>query len=95
MEIHAPHHPLKTFREFLVHIVIVTIGILIALWFDGIRERSHERQLVREARENFRLDIDQNLAHLKAETQNLDATLGMISKTLAESPTAAGARLRG
>ena len=84
MEIPTPHRPLKSFREFLVHIVIVTIGILIALWFDGIREGFHERQLVQEARENFRLDIGQNQAHLKAEIQNLDVTLGQISKILKE-----------
>ena len=31
MEIHGPEGPTKSFKDFLIHIVIVTIGILIAL----------------------------------------------------------------
>ena len=51
MEIHAPRHPILTLKEALVHLCIVTIGILIALSFEGALEWVHHRQLVREARQ--------------------------------------------
>ena len=35
MEIHAPHRPTLTFKEALVHLCIVTTGILIALSLEG------------------------------------------------------------
>ena len=52
MEIHAPEGPVNTIKDFLVHISIVTVGILIALGLEGAREAWHNRHLVRETREN-------------------------------------------
>ena len=57
MEIHAPHGPVNTWREFGVHIAIVSIGILIALSLEGLREFVHDRGLVRGARSNFRREL--------------------------------------
>ncbi len=50
MEVHAPHHPVLTLREALVHLAIVTVGILIALSFDGVRGWFEHRSQVAEAR---------------------------------------------
>ena len=38
MDIHAPDKPVHSLREFFIHIAIVTIGILIALGLEGVRE---------------------------------------------------------
>ena len=35
MEIHAPHQPILSVKEALVHLTIVTVGILIALSLEG------------------------------------------------------------
>ena len=40
----------------MVHLGIVTVGILIALSFEGALEWSHHRELVREARQNLQND---------------------------------------
>ena len=90
METHAPSHPLRSLKEFVVHILIVTIGILIALSLEGVREGVRERRLVREARENFRLDIEENRAHLAAERDNLRDTQQAIIAALAQPATAEG-----
>jgi hypothetical protein len=45
MEIHAPHKPVLTVREAIVHLAIVTVGILIALSLDGVREWREHRAL--------------------------------------------------
>lgn len=65
MEVHAPDHPVHTWRDFLRHIVIVTVGILIALALEGVVEWRHHRTLVREARENIRREIASNRDSLR------------------------------
>jgi hypothetical protein len=65
MEVHAPEHPVQTWRDFLRHIVIVTIGILIALSLEGLLEWRHHRSMVREARENIRREIEGNLENVQ------------------------------
>jgi hypothetical protein len=74
MEIHAPEKPVLTVKEAAVHLVIVTVGILIALSLEAIVEYVHHRTIVREAREIMREEIEQNskeldrvLAHVKAQ----------------------------
>ena len=51
MEIHAPHKPILTITEALVHLAIVTVGILIALSLEGARQWHEHRNLVAETRE--------------------------------------------
>ncbi len=82
MEIHAPSHPLKSLKEFFGHILVVTVGILIALWFESTKEKFHERQVVREARENFRLDVQANRQHLSKEKDSLAAVRRAIDLAL-------------
>jgi hypothetical protein len=74
MEIHPPEHPILTWKEFLVHIGTVTIGILIALSLEGLVEWNHHRHLIREARENIRTELEDNrremTAHLSVTAKN-------------------------
>jgi len=60
MEIHAPHHPILTVKEALVHLAIITTGILIALSLEGALEWSHHRELVGETRARLRDEIRGN-----------------------------------
>lgn len=60
MDIHAPHEPVLTLKQAAVHLAIVTVGILIALSFEGILEWRHHRSLVSEARANIRTELENN-----------------------------------
>jgi len=60
MDIHAPHEPVHTWRDFFTHIVIITIGLFIALMLEAGVEWLHHKHLVREARENIRLELEDN-----------------------------------
>jgi hypothetical protein len=60
MEIHAPHSPILTFKEALVHLAIVTTGILIALSLEGTLEWSRHHELVGETRARLRDEIRGN-----------------------------------
>jgi hypothetical protein len=86
MDIHAPEGPTHSFKDFAIHIIIVTIGILIALGLEGIRETIHEHRIVREARENFRAELEANRANLDKELRNDGATLAQIDQILADLP---------
>lgn len=60
MEIHAPHGGIHSMKDFLIHLLTVTIGILIALSLDGLLEWHHHRALVEEARANLLSEIREN-----------------------------------
>jgi hypothetical protein len=78
MEIHAPHKPILSLREALVHLVIVTVGILIALSLEGVRQWVEHRSLAAEARENITREIRDNAKELNGFVKGiprLDANL--------------------
>jgi hypothetical protein len=87
MDIHPPEGPTHSFKDFAIHIGVVTIGILIALSLEGIRETIHEHRLVREARENFRIEMLQDQAHMKREISNVQDLFQRANTIIADLPT--------
>jgi len=71
LEVHPPHEPIHTFRDFLLHIFTITIGLLIALGLEAAVENLHHRHIVREARENIRREIEQNQQAVKEDLTSL------------------------
>ena len=67
-----------------MHIFVVTVGILIAFSFDGIREGIRERRLVKDARESFQLDVREDQTHLRSEKDNLRDVQLAIGAALAQ-----------
>ena len=86
MEIHGPEGPTNSFKDFLIHIVIVTIGILIALGLEGVREAIYVRHIVRDARENFRVELQGNRVNLDKELKNDTETLDKLDQIIADLP---------
>jgi hypothetical protein len=86
MEIHGPEGPTNSFKDFLIHIVIVTIGILIALGLEGIREAIHVHHVVRDARENFSAELQGNRDHLDKELKHDSEMLTNIDQIIADLP---------
>jgi hypothetical protein len=89
VEIHPPHQPTHSVREFLVQLVTITTGVLIALSLEGALEWNHYRMLVREARETIareiadnKNEIDTTLADLDKRQQDLDTALRMTGELL-------------
>lgn len=60
MEVHPPHEPVHSWREALIHIGLMTVGLFIALMLEGLVEYVHHKHLVREARENIRVELEHN-----------------------------------
>lgn len=65
MEIHAPHEPVRSLKDFLYHMLTIVLGILIALGLEGLVEWNHHRHLVSETRQLLNFEIRENQAHLK------------------------------
>jgi hypothetical protein len=86
MEIHGPEGPTNSFKDFAIHIVIVTIGILIALGLEGVRETISVHHVVRDARENFRAELQANRDHLDRELKHDSEMLANIDQIIAELP---------
>jgi hypothetical protein len=66
MEVH-PHPAPHSFKELLVQLFTITLGVLIALGLEGLVEWQHHRSLVREARRMIALEIDDNRRELSGE----------------------------
>lgn len=64
MDVHAPHHPIMNLKEFLVHMLAITIGLLIAVGIEGLVELHREHSLVKEARQTLREEIEYNSSTL-------------------------------
>ncbi len=58
MDVHAPMEPIHTWRDILLHLGIVTVGLFIALSLEALVEHIHNRHLLAEARANIRQEIE-------------------------------------
>lgn len=86
MEIHAPHGAIRSLKEFFLHIFIVTVGILIALSLEGLREARHEHRLVHDARSSFRTELLANQKNLNLELTNIKQQKQIIANILNDLP---------
>jgi hypothetical protein len=86
MEIHGPEGPTNSFKDFFIHIVIVTIGILIALGLEGVREAIYVHRVVRDARENFRVELQGNRENLDKELKSDSESLARVNQIVADLP---------
>jgi hypothetical protein len=96
VEIHAPHKPILTVTEALVHLAIVTVGILIALSLEGARQWHEHRSLVSETRESLTREIQANRAELAGYVENATTMQKQLmhAREVAQA-VADGARARG
>jgi hypothetical protein len=87
LDVHPPHEAAHTWKDFFVHIGTISIGLLIALTLEAGVEALHHRSIVREARENIRRELEQNLAetstnnkYLLADRSNMEGNLDLLKQ---------------
>jgi len=95
VEIHPPHGPIGSVKDFFLQLVIITGGVLIALSLEGLVEWRHHRALVGEAHENIRRELTDNQKELGDEQsaldtlkKNLDNGLQRVEDLLNKRPSA-------
>jgi len=64
LEVHPPSEPVHGWRDFLIHLATITIGLLIALSLEGCVEFWQHRSLVHEAEESLQTEINANAREL-------------------------------
>ena len=78
IDVHPPHERIHGWRDFLLHLATITIGLLIALSLEGLVEWQHHRHLVHEAEASLYAEIKSNESGLEsvlADVRNQQATL--------------------
>jgi hypothetical protein len=96
MELHAPGGPVRSLKDFLVHIGVVTLGILIALGLEQLVEAHHRSHLAKVAVDGFRKELDYNegqinevlggVAQLQAKIETAIANLSIAPAPGAAEP---------
>ena len=81
MEIHPPH-AIRSVKDFLLQLLTITVGILIALSLDGLLEWRHHKHLVHEAEANLASEIRENQQENAKTMQALVANLEQLKDML-------------
>ena len=82
MDVHAPHHRIEGWKDFLIHLLTISVGLLIAVGIEGCVELHREHKLVREARETMREEIQHNSGQMKDALGKLDQQAATIQKNM-------------
>jgi hypothetical protein len=60
LDVHAPEHGISGVRDFAIHLLTITVGLLIALGLESAAEAMHHRHERREAEAMIRQEITTN-----------------------------------
>ncbi len=71
LDVHPPHEPMHGWRDFMLHLTTITIGLLIALSLEGLVEWQHHRHLVHDAKASLDAEIKSNAAGIDAIISDL------------------------
>ncbi|HEY5101859.1 MAG TPA: hypothetical protein VII70_03680 [Steroidobacteraceae bacterium] len=97
LDVHAPHGPTHSWRDFMAHIAAIAIGLLLALALEKIVEYVHERRELTEARRELVREVAGNRSSFAANVieasrvqQELDADLRVIQAVRLHAPIGDG-----
>ncbi len=73
MEVHAPHQPLNTWREFWIHLGTITVGLLIALGLEQTVEYGHRVHEKHALQQELHDEGERNEGTLKMDFKRMAA----------------------
>jgi hypothetical protein len=73
MDVHPVGASIHTWRDFFIHLTIISVGLLIALGLEGIVGWTREIRLVHRAETNLKAELQANRATLAGNTKMIDA----------------------
>jgi hypothetical protein len=83
LEVHPPNEPVHGWRDFLIHLATITIGLLIALSLEGCVEFWHHRSLVHEAEASMQIEIEANARQLQRALDDVRKEQDFLKKDIA------------
>ena len=69
LDVHAPDESVHTWKSFFIHIVIITVGLLIALCLEKTVEFFHHRHQASEGIKLLRRESNENRKFLQSDAQ--------------------------
>jgi hypothetical protein len=85
LDVHPPHEKMHGWKDFLLHLLTITIGLLIALGLEGCVEHWRQRELKNDADTKLRQEIRDNakeIASVHSATATEQANLQRILEFL-------------
>jgi hypothetical protein len=91
LDVHAPHETIHTWKNFLVHIAAIVVGLLIAVSLEQTVEFFHHRHQREQLTAALRRDAEGNRAYIEADVAKaqdiLDWALGQAAALEGAGPT--------
>jgi hypothetical protein len=82
LDVHPPDHKLHGVRDFMVHLLTITIGLLIALALENAAEAFHHRQQRKEAETLIRQELAHNRDILLKAEGSLQTEIAGMTKAI-------------
>jgi hypothetical protein len=82
VDVHPPARSIHTWKDFLLHLLTITIGLFIALTLQAAVESLQHRHLVRDARENLRREIEVNHRRYSENAPELRRNRNQLARDL-------------
>ena len=80
LDVHPPTEPVHSWRDFLLHLLTITIGLLIALSLEGCVEWKHHRNQVHEAEASLQIEIEANARKLQGALQEVESEQKLLAE---------------
>lgn len=84
MDLHPPGGPVRSVKDFFVHIGVVTVGILIALGLEQIVEAHHRASLAKIAIAGFRKELVYNQGQVREVLERMPELQNRIDTAIAK-----------
>ena len=78
LDVHPPHEAAHTWRDFLIHIATIVVGLLIAVGLEQTVEAIHHHRERTQLREDLIAEANNNLELMRLDYQYFDRTLPRI-----------------
>jgi hypothetical protein len=82
LDVHPPHSPTHTWKDFFIHIATIVIGLLIAVGLEQTVEYLHHRNQIAETREALRIEREQNRLHFALSNKEFHRQLAATQDNL-------------
>lgn len=82
LDVHPPEHGIHGVRDFAIHLMTITVGLLIALGLENAVEAMHHRHQRKEAEATLRQEIADNQGKLSRILESSKTTHDNMVRTL-------------
>jgi len=82
IDVHPPHQPVHTWKDFLIHMSAICLGLLIAIGLEQTVEYIHHRFQAREARASIQQELTENASLVQHNLTRLGADKAELAKDM-------------